>query len=500
MREQNRNARRRRSAPGLAVIVGAVIALLLLPGGMLFAQSTQGRSASASANGPMKLSITQAVQDALSHSSDLRSALAAAGSAQFKALEAKLQMLPSVSLSGSYAYLSSLPASDSSITLPLPAALGGPTKITIPTQQNTFSFGVSVSYPVFAGFRLLEAAKIAALQASSSQVATAIVKNALTFEVERAYWESVLATENVTTMQKNLELSQVLLKQTKAELDQGLATESDFLSAQEGYNQAQIMLADSISARNQAFLALSSLLGQDSLGASLAQSGSGGFSASSPVAYSFATSPTSDLYPQLSGALDPSKLVQEALANRPEVQTATLGVETAKSAQKAAQGALYPTLALIGNYTYASPNQRAPYAPADTFVGTWDVGVALSIDVGKLPANAAGALSQARDLSKAEAQAASERTSVVLDVRKSLLAYEQARQDLALTKSMVPQAEENLRVTRQKFANGLAKHSDVLQAELALLRAQFAVTNQQVNEQISAADLARAVAIGGALK
>ncbi|HUZ18736.1 MAG TPA: TolC family protein, partial [Spirochaetia bacterium] len=379
----------------------------------------------------------------------------------------------------------------------LPALVGGPVTVSLAGPQDAYSFGVSVRYPVFAGFRLMQAAKIAGLQTTGKELGIQIVRNALTFEVERTYWEAVRASANVTTMLKNKDLVGVLLGQVKDQLDQGLATESDLLSAEESYNQAQIMLNDAISGRNQAFLVLSSFLGQDKVGEELAGSGSGGFSADAVAAYVLSTDPAKSLFPELDGKLDPSKLVAEALANRPEMQTAAVGLETARRAVAASQGALYPTLALIGDYSYANPNQRVLIANGQ-FTGTWDVGVALSIDVGKLPANAAGAKAAGSDETRAQAQTDAERSKIILDVRKSLLAFEQARQDLAMTQSMVSQADEYLRVTQQKFDNGLAKHSDVLQAELAQLRAHFAVTNKQVDLQIASADLARALGLGAA--
>ena len=472
------------------LLASAALLLAALP---VFSQQSTGTQSTGSGASP-SLTVSQAVKEALSHSSDVQSALAAWSSARDKALQAKLNMLPSVSLSGSYTRLSQLPSSDTNLSLPLGPG-GSSVNIPITEPQNAFTLGASLRYPIFTGFRLLEAAKIADLQSTGKKIAIQIVRNALTFEVERAYWEAVRASSNVKTMEKNLDLVRVLRGQVKDEVDQGLATQSDLLSAEERYSQAQIGVNDSVAARNQAFLVLASLLGQDKTGAELAASGGNGFLPSAPAAYTLATNASASSYPELSGKLDPSRLVSQALADRPEMQTATVGVETAKHAAKAALGSLSPTLSVIGDYTYANPNQRVLFPSSSQFTGTWDVGVAVNIDVGKLPSNVAGSSEAGKQLASAQAQAQGERTKIVLDVRRSILSFDMARQDLALTKSMVPQAEENLRVTQQKYDHGLAKRSDVLQSELALLRSQFAVTNREVGLQIAAADLARAVGI-----
>ena len=63
------------------------------------------------------------------------------------------------------------------------------------------------------------------------------------------------------------------------------------------------------------------------------------------------------------------------------------------------------------------------------------------------------------------------------------------------SKALVQQAEETARVLHLRYTAGSATNLDVLSAELALLRAKFAVTNRQIDVQIAAADLARAAAL-----
>jgi len=60
---------------------------------------------------------------------------------------------------------------------------------------------------------------------------------------------------------------------------------------------------------------------------------------------------------------------------------------------------------------------------------------------------------------------------------------------------MVKQSEENLRVTQAKYDNGVAKRSELLQSQIALLRANFAVENKRIDIEIAQADLARAAAL-----
>ena len=88
-----------------------------------------------------------------------------------------------------------------------------------------------------------------------------------------------------------------------------------------------------------------------------------------------------------------------------------------------------------------------------------------------------------------------QRNAIVLDLRRCVLALRRARNSLTLTRAMVGQAEEARRAAEAKFENGLARRSEVLQAEMALLRANFAVESKLIDVEIAQADLVRAGAL-----
>src|SRR5512137_2694631 len=92
--------------------------------------------------------------------------------AQAKAKEAELRKLPSVSLSAGYTRLSDV---KSTITL------GAFPPMVINSLDNSFSLGVNLQYPVFAGFRLSESARLAGLQAQSKAIAAEMIKRSVAF-------------------------------------------------------------------------------------------------------------------------------------------------------------------------------------------------------------------------------------------------------------------------------------------------------------------------------
>ena len=202
------------------------------------------------------------------------------------------------------------------------------------------------------------------------------------------------------------------------------------------------------------------------------------------------------MYPGINGGLDERTLIQTALARRPEARSSALAQQAAEHSAKLAASALYPTVAITGNLTVADPNPRVAFQTDPwQFTDTWSLGVQMSYDIGGIPANLQEKKAQQLAVSKNQAEASNLRNQIVLDVRSCILSLNAARTELQLVKEMVVQAQENARVARQRYEAGTLNEVGKLGEELALLRAQFAVINKQIDVQIASADLLRATAL-----
>jgi outer membrane protein TolC len=400
-----------------------------------------------------------------------------------KADAAKWRQLPGLSFSAGYQRLSDVPAQSLSVgafSFDLPASL-----------DNYTSFALNMQFPVFAGFRIKEAMALAQLQAQSKLIGIEMVKRSLMFEVRRAYWEAVRATYNRQTLQKNLELMKANSQLTAHQVNQGTATRADQLAADIRYTQADLDLGDAVSLQNRAFLVLASLIGNVSVPLALSPQ-----APEAPAPFTLTTQPVDTVVPVADQAVTETDLVSRALAGRPETRVSSLSIQMAEHGIKQAQAGLYPTVTLLGNYTLADPNQRVPFQTDPTiFTGTWALGLQLSYDIGGVPGNLAECAAQEQALKKTQLEAEKQRNAVVLDVRTCIIAFERTRRDIALTRGSVDQAAENLRVAQQRLSAGTANDLDVLTAQFNLLKANFAVTNRQIDAQIAAADLARALAL-----
>ena len=82
---------------------------------------------------------------------------------------------------------------------------------------------------------------------------------------------------------------------------------------------------------------------------------------------------------------------------------------------------------------------------------------------------------------------------VLLDVTQSYLTVNQTNERAAVARKGVEQAEENYRVTNERYKKGLNVNSDLLDAEVALLQAKLNYTQSLIEYELSSARLSRSI-------
>lgn len=442
--------------------------------------------------GAQTISLDDAIRLALKNSADLEGAAADIHAAEARALAAKFKFIPGISAFGSYTKLSELEASP--LTLKISTPLGEQEmKVDFPASPTqAVSTGLKLQYPIFTGFRLLEAANIADLQTTGKQFASDLILRALRFETTRAYWECLRATANVNMLIKNRDVVKSYQAEVRDQVAQGLATTSDQLAADQRFNAAEISLNDAFIMRNQAYMTLATILGDETSAQKILSDTLTGVGPDEiKLPFELSGDPNTVISQVGLPGADLSAAVATALGARPEAKIAGLTAEISDHAVKAAAGALYPTVTIFGDYTAANPNSRV-FPAKDELIGTWNIGAQVSLDIGGIPGTIAQVEAANQDLSKAKAQYRKTVDSITSDVRNSALSLKRNLGDLDLSKAAVSQGEENLRVQSRKFDVGLIKHSELLDAQLSLIRAQFGVINKQIDSLVSWADFQRA--------
>jgi outer membrane protein len=424
------------------------------------------------------LSVEECIRIGLENNRGLRVALSRIAAAEAKTGEIGAGRLPSLKFNAGYTRLSDVPPFE----ITLPSALvpsPNPVKFVVsPAILDSTSLKLSIQQPVFTGFRLRSsqaAARDAALAAGEDLRKE---RGDLVFNIENAYWGLVKALEMKNVVAETKARTEAHLRDVQNFFANGLLTNNEVLRVRTQLSQATLMEMDSDNAIQMASLGLCSFMGiplETGLRAALWTE-----------ARSSAAAPPSTEDPGL------QPLIQKAHAGRPELAALDFRIKAAEEGVTAARAGRYPQVFLFGNYYYARPNQRLMPA-RDEFYKTWDVGIGVSLDIWtwnqtKFQARQAEAqLEQTRDILEQAKDA------VAVDVSQSYLGLSLAARRIPVAVEAVRQAEENRRITVDRFKQGLVLNSDVLDAEGLLLQAQTQRIQILADYELAKARLRRAV-------
>jgi outer membrane protein TolC len=189
---------------------------------------------------------------------------------------------------------------------------------------------------------------------------------------------------------------------------------------------------------------------------------------------------------------DVSTLVQQAFEKRPELKGVELRMKASESAVTAARSGWFPQIYLVGNYYTARPNQRI-FPAVDQFKETWDVSVSVSLDIWNWGTTIHQTNQAQAQLEQTRDALGQLRDGITLEVTQNYLNLNQTKEKIGVAEKGVGQAEENYRITNEKFKSGLALNSDLLDAESALLQAKWNFIQALVDHELADARLQKAI-------
>jgi outer membrane protein len=340
-----------------------------------------------------------------------------------------------------------------------------------PAVLNNYSMKLSLTQPLFTGFRMDALSKAAEYTADAQSFQYSKDESDLVYDTRVAYWSLYKAMQIQKVVNENVEQVKAHLKDVQNMMEQGMTTNNDVLKVQVQLSDVQLKQID---AKNGVRLARINL--NNTIGIPLATE----------------VEIASDVVHQPKQYDNLDKLIGQAMENRPELKSMELRVKAGEAGVTAAKAGWFPQIYLSGNYYYSRPNQRI-FPTQDVFKDTWDVSVGVSLDIWNW-----GTTIHQTD--QAQAQVAEARDAlgqmkdgITLDLTQAYLNLQQAQERIDVAGQGVKQAEENHRVTSKRFNAGLASTSDLLDAEVALLQAKTNQTNALVDFQLAQARIEKAI-------
>ena len=181
--------------------------------------------------------------------------------------------------------------------------------------------------------------------------------------------------------------------------------------------------------------------------------------------------------------------VQLALQNRKDLSALDYRKKAALVGVKATKADMYPSLALTGGYVALDiPNALAVYNAVN-------LGVGVKYDIGSLWKNKARVQQAEARVRQTEAGEEVLNDAIRLQINQAYQNFLLSRKRIEVYHTAIAQAEENYHVIQNKFNNGLATVTDVLDADVARLQARLNLAFAQSDSYVSYSKLLQAAGL-----
>jgi outer membrane protein len=422
----------------------------------------------------LPLTVEKAIQLGLENSKVLHSSQMRAEYADAKAGEINASRLPSLKFSGGYTRLSDVPPGAAII----PANAFGvglpPQTLNVPLSQtvlNNYSMKLSLTQPLFTGFRMDALSRAADYSAEAQSFGYSKDRSDLIYNVRMAYWGLYKAIQIKKVVDENVEQVKSHLRDVENLMVQGMTTNNDVLKVQVQLSDVQLKQIDANNGVRLAMIGLNSTIGI-------------------PLTTEIELESSVVHEPKEYGDLN--LLIAQAMENRPELKAVDSQVKAGEAGVTAAKSGWFPQIYLSGNYYYSRPNQRL-FPTQDSFKDTWDVSLGITLDIWNWGTTLHQTDQAQAHLAEAKDALGQIQDGITLDLTQAYLNLQQARERIDVADQGAKQAEENNRVTSKRFNVGLASTSDMIDAEVAQLQAKTNYTNALVDYELAQARIVKAI-------
>lgn len=415
------------------------------------------------------MTLRESIAAALSRNASVHASEEGVKAAEARRKAAFTGFLPRLSTAYSYTYLHTPPHIKGLPPLLLPSG-----EITSGTRDN-YNWAVEARQPVFAGGGILANYQINRIESEVSRQDRATTIQDVILDVTVSYF-------NILKAQKIREVAAQSLAQLEAHREVaknffavGLIPKNDLLTAEvQAANGRQALLK----AENDVELAKSrfnTVLRRD---------------VDTPVE-------VVDELTHRPFRREPADSQKKALAGRSEIKAFSLKVQQADKQIDLARSEFFPSLSVVGNYSRFGDGPDlagSQYQDRENWylMGVlnwtfWEWGkTGYRVEAGKNNRN------QARDALIAV------QDRVALEVKNAFLNLKEAEKRILVVQMTIEQAEENFRITQERYNEHVAGSTDVIDAQTLLTRAKSDYFNALSDYHIAGATLERSMGVIGA--
>lgn len=387
------------------------------------------------------LSLDEAVSLSLVHSPALKLQQAKMEERMAALEKAQDERLPDLKVTGSYIRLNS-----ANIDLKSGSSGSGGSGSEAPKVNQALYGLVNLSLPIYTGGRIRYGIESARYLAEASKLDASTQKDEIIQNTIEAYINLYKAGAAVNLVEDNLRQAQQRVKDFSNLEKNGLLARNDLMKAELQASTTELALLDAQNNYQLAQVNMNLMLGL-------------------PEQNSIQADSTLQLLPSSLSTLQ--DYLQAAGQNRKDKASLNLQHKAADAQVKLTKAGRYPSLALTGGYIAAD----IPHF--FTVTNAVNIGVGVSYNIGSLWKGKAGIKQAEAQSAQLAAQELSLDERVRLQVNKAYLDCLSSQKKIDVYQRSVDQANENYRITRNKYENSLASTTDLLDADVAQLQARL---------------------------
>jgi outer membrane protein len=405
------------------------------------------------------LSLAEAIELSIKNSGQLRISQAKIEEAGAELREARERRLPDLKTNGSYMRLNSPNVDLKLNTGQQQQQTEGAATGTSSVKVDQAMFGMAtLSVPVFSGLRINYGIESARFLKEAAKLDAETDKEDIIQNTLNAYSNLYKAGAAVELMKENLRSAQERGRELSNLEKNGLLARNDLLKADLQTSNIELTLMDAEANLNMAMINMNLMIGLDE--STVLKTDASGFNT------------TADL-----------KTVNDWIAiafqNRKDIAAIDMREKAAITAVKATKGEYYPSLAITGGYVAAHvPNFL-------TLTNALNAGVGLQYNFGALWKTGAKVQQAKARVIQLQANEGILRDAIKLQVNQAYQAHTLAIKKISVYQKAIEQAEENYKITKNKYDNNLATTTELLDADLAQLQARLNFANAKADASVA---------------
>jgi outer membrane protein TolC len=324
-----------------------------------------------------------------------------------------------------------------------------------PDSLNNFRTAVNLKWSVFD--QMQSSARVAQARIGQEQAdhQKEMVKQQVRFDVIRAYFGVLLAQQRKDVTEEAVTMGEADRKRIADLFQSGLVVQSDLLSAEvqlAEFRQQQVQASGDLVT---AHASLNTVLG-------------------APV--QTLQRVTGQLIDKQFFLPETEELIRQALKSRPDYARAGMAVKSSEEGVRGAKGNYLPRVDVFSSYGISGK---------DLTSGSSDYAVGAGLTFNLFDSGRGARLDKAR---AAQSTAAAEQEHLANQIRLEVIQvyqdYRSARERLKVAAQTVSQAQEALRIVKDRYQEGLTTITEVLRAQTAYLRTRLNLISSRYDHYI----------------